>query len=68
MKTVFKHNSYAIHTFTLRIIIKKKGAVNFSNIVQDYQVLGILMNSNMTQICQPNHQRTQDITQSAVSA
>lgn len=67
MKTVFKHNSYAIHTFTLSRL-EKKSSVNFSNIVQDYQVLRILMNSNMTQICQPNQQRTWGIIQSAVSA
>lgn len=36
MKTVFKHNSYAIHIFTLRIKKKNKTSMNFSNIVQDY--------------------------------
>lgn len=35
---------------------------NCSNSVQDYQVLRILMNSNMTQICQRNQQRTRQIT------
>lgn len=66
MKTVFKHNSYAIHTSTLKR--KKKKAVDFSNTIQDYQVLRILMSSNMTQICQPNQQRTWKIIQRAVSA
>lgn len=68
MKTISKHNLYASHTFTWRIKKQRTISVNFGNSAQDYQVLGILMNSNMTQICQNNQQRAQHITESAASS